>query len=68
MTGTSVEILVSISRFNVEVCDELVIFSNNIHVKKVYFLSRVVPDKFDGKMIAIKNVQEFLKFFLSMLP
>ena len=68
MTGTCMEILVSISRFNLEVCDELVIFSNNIHIKRVYFFSRVVPPKFDGRMIAIKNAQEFFKFFLSMLP
>ena len=62
------EILMAISRFHIQICNNLTVFNTNFKVKKcnTFFASLIC--KFDISMELIKTMQKSLKFFLTKCP
>ena len=68
MSRQVIEILMAISRFYMQICNNLTVFNTNFRVKKCNAFFAWLIFKFDVSMELIKTSQKGLKFLLTMCP
>ena len=68
MSRQEMEILMAISRFYIQICNNLTVFNTNFKVKKCNAFFAWLISKFDVSMELIKTTQKGLKFLLTMCP
>ena len=68
MSKQVMEILMAISRFYIQICNNLTIFNTNFKVKKCNAFFALLIFKFDISVELIKTTQKTLKFLLTMCP
>ena len=68
MSRQVIEILMTISRFYIQICNNLTVFNSNFKAKKCNAFFAWLICKFDVSMEFMKTTQKALKFLLTMCP